>query len=86
MTGFDHHTEEEARKKWCPFTRALWDGAGANRVTTTTPTADSVGKDSDNKCVGSECMAWRFRTWQGPDGERAQGGWCGLAGNPWSLR
>jgi hypothetical protein len=39
-------TEEEAKTKWCPFTRNGGE-AGCNRVAST-------------ECIGSACMAWRW--------------------------
>lgn len=39
-------TEEEARKKWCPF-------AGEGRL--------MLGPSGDPRCIASECMAWRWK-------------------------
>jgi hypothetical protein len=40
-------TEEEAKKKWCPFARGVvFD-------------EEIVYRDSTCNCIASECMAWR---------------------------
>lgn len=78
-------TEEEAKKKWCPFSRAVRSSqgamAGVNR--------DGPRADPRAVCLASECMAWR-RFPQGENysenlstGERTYlepVGFCGLAG------
>lgn len=77
-------TEQEARKKWCPFARrgAVLDEnyvAAVNRLS-----------DMDNwpKCIASDCMAWRWseeldKGWAGKDGtNKTNDGYCGLAGKP----
>jgi len=57
-------TEEDARKKWCPFARNYeatsageiggMAGAGVNRN-------ESMPDDGPgSRCIASECMAWRF--------------------------
>jgi hypothetical protein len=38
-------TEEEAKTKWCPMTRA-GNAAGCNR------------SDATTNCIGSDCMMW----------------------------
>lgn len=71
-------TEDEAKTKWCPFAQVVLDtpdlkGSG-NRLAT-------LEADLDNpiqaRCIGSECMAWRWSDVQvmGKDHGR-----CGLAG------
>ena len=90
-------TELDALKKWCPFTRhAAFGSPAINR----SGDADKFGIDYNpvnkwNKCVGSDCMAWRFRKpnseWverELSDGskmgsfENVPNGYCGLAGKP----
>jgi len=84
-------TEEEAKKKWCPFVRqsATFDGYGLsyNR------SANSPSLAAP--CIGSACMAWRSveDEWsrRAADVEYAHSGrrlavtstgYCGLAGRP----
>lgn len=54
-------TEEEAKTKWCPFTRA----GTAQRLA---PVNRDISADVDSltRCIGSACMAWR--TCDGPLG------------------
>lgn len=63
-------TEEEARKCWCPFARY---GAGECAVNRDIQ-SDHFG--SGNKCIASECMAWRWKV----ENPAATVGFCGLAG------
>jgi hypothetical protein len=82
-------TEEEAKERWCPFSRVLEGeppgAAGVNRA----------GPRADYTCIASECMAWRktgskCRNRRGQYVDRdvdATGAWievgfCGLAGRP----
>ena len=68
-------TEDEARKRWCPFARS-------RAVDYTAPDGDrtSVSRVIGNVsgpttgCIADECMAWRT--------DDASGGYCGLAGKP----
>lgn len=84
-------TEDEARSRWCPFTRVGEQASGAaeNRP------------NGDLHCIASGCMAWRWgqkpnpsynpnsgATWPQPYPpiptyieDREHGG-CGLAGQP----
>jgi hypothetical protein len=72
-------TEDEARKKWCPFVRM--DNGYYNRSAQT----------NHHKCLASECAAWRWV----PDplisfvsdgqtivNKSTDHGYCGLAGKP----
>ena len=81
-------TEEEAKTKWCPHSRAVLYGgkiskvlsSGHNRATF----SKTEGKDEDYlnpefcRCIGSECMSWRWVYGQ----DTVPGGYCGLAGEP----
>ncbi len=87
------YTEDEAKTKWCPFTRITTSGEEwhTNRGSHT-----DVHERNFDRCIGSACMAWRWLTWEedgavwrmtGPGS--AQGkrdgvheGCCGLAGRP----
>jgi hypothetical protein len=63
-------TEEEARKCWCPFTRAAAVdsvGAGRWRLIAKVPpfnrffhTTDGLIVPDTARCIASECMAWRW--------------------------
>ena len=54
-------TEDEARKKWCPFARVAAPadseagGTAGNRWGDTDPTHPASGY----RCIASDCMAWR---------------------------
>lgn len=78
------YTEEEAREKWCPFAR-LMDCLPNNEFCVTanrTDVNDEFGERFEqlNKCIASDCMAWRKA--RIPKGIQAsvEGGYCGLAG------
>lgn len=69
-------TEEEARKKWCPyaFTAAVTKEFSCNR--------DHDGTIyKENNCIASDCMMWR---WKGNDKKEISttSGYCGLGGKP----
>lgn len=78
-------TEDEAKTKWCVFTRAVTSSghAAGNRLADaanhSAVTAEKVF--ADTRCVGSGCMAWRW-TFGGPSDPPHSGdpGYCGLAG------
>jgi len=63
-------TEEEARKKWCPFVRLLSvttrDGkpeaaiASFNRIALSPDPSTHVMSPETARCIASECMAWRW--------------------------
>lgn len=75
-------TEEEAKKKWCPFVR-LTVGVIEGKGGQLTPAFNRFGSVEtgltenpvDCRCIASECMAWRWArieevrptaTWDGP--------------------
>jgi len=59
-------TEQQAKDKWCPFSRCSDDyDSSHNRLIT-----------EGSNCLGSECMAWREIP--GYEGK----GFCGLSGTP----
>lgn len=66
-------TEDEAKEKWCPFSRrASFNGeVSFNR--------DWNGFPEGCGCLGSSCMAWVD---EGTDDEWRALGRCGLAGKP----
>ena len=67
-------TERLARLKWCPFVMRL----------SVASAAVVINRDVDDRpigrCIGSDCMAWR---WQKEDRSRTEAsqGYCGLAGS-----
>ena len=74
-------TEEEARKRWCPFVRYATRDDGGDyperaHVVTGNRFLHKPGPGLTN-CIASGCMAWR---WTGFPAERL--GYCGLAGKP----
>ena len=87
------HTEEEAKKLWCPFSRVTnkFGDGGGNRWDHTIPDADCP---NGSTCVAVACMAWRWANDE--NGEPAYQtrqvhdyatdniplGYCGLAGKP----
>jgi len=90
------HTEQEARKKWCPQVRVS-DGehyAAENRFCqagkVSSPEKSGVMLPEDNegfnwdRCIASECMMWRWTTvfTHGNTYSQHEQGFCGLAGKP----
>jgi hypothetical protein len=94
-------TEKEAKKKWCPFARAVCheeDGPkGAyNRLRldeSVDVTTEEMCSDTETRCIGSSCMAWRWEhatieeVFPGEEGDigrelETDTGYCGLAGPP----
>lgn len=67
-------TEDQAREKWCPFSRTgLRTGQGGVAVNRHVTDGDSEPEIYDEtRCIASDCMAWR---------SRGVGGYCGLAGD-----
>lgn len=75
-------TEEEAKTKWCPFSRVSpWPANGSyNRIT------NKEGAAYTN-CIASSCMVWRTHNYildtAGYSQPNTKGlGYCGLAGTP----
>jgi len=89
------HTEEQARKLWCPMVRHF-DGENI----TVTGNREAISRDdfgaengNYNKCIASECALWRWhheisgmhKTTTSVDGETRYAppeGYCG-GGGPW---
>lgn len=72
-------TEDEARKKWCPFARLIATGAEGQDVALPDASAGfnrpTLGPPDDlanAACMASSCMAWRW--------DSRSRGHCGLAG------
>lgn len=87
-------TEEEAKTRWCPFTRLAAD---EREWHTNRPSHAEVADKNFDRCIGSACMAWRSRdqwrfrgdvAWRtggddgGGDVQERTVGYCGLAGAP----
>lgn len=93
-------TEAEAKAKWCPFARVA-----SSPVTVRYPDGHvhsvksqpvsvnrgGAGSADEVRCLGSGCMAWRWRdeiksasltVGVVVTGKSAVDGWCGLAGTP----
>lgn len=74
-------TEDEAKKKWCPFGRMGEEEMAINREYQDKPVT---------MCYGSVCMAWRWSEQYNPPTSNLDGyystsdtqGHCGLAGKP----
>jgi len=70
------YTEDEAREKWCPHARMLESyGERASYNRAVSPSGGD--EEASTKCIGSACMAWR---WKPGDNRR---GYCGLSGSPY---
>lgn len=80
-------TEDEAKKKWCPFVRFnAPDGATDALIINNRAKRAAPGETTNGQmcgCLASKCMAWRWKlegsvteTYSTTDGH------CGLAGNP----
>ena len=65
--------ERIARTMWCPMVRtSVLTGAGA---------IAAVNRDiKDDRCIGSDCMMWRWERRDAHNGNCP--GYCGLAGKP----
>lgn len=74
-------TEDEAKTKWCPFSRVSKDGTAPSCNRGNDEGKTPVGSD----CIGSRCMAWRWVVdpkQRHPDNPTKPTGYCGLAGKP----
>jgi hypothetical protein len=80
-------TENEAAHIWCPMMRLpqlVTNGPGGQIMGVAATNVDQNGQDRLFKCVGSNCMMWR---WQDTQASTAKGpaerrGYCGIAGAP----
>ena len=84
-------TEDQAKAKWCPFVVASHTNP-RQRAWVDGDVGEPTGTLHHN-CLGSECMAWRWRDQiaeavDGPEGLSLNvsvdhsSGFCGLAGAP----
>lgn len=74
-------TPEQAKEKWCPFSRVASKVGPFNRLGTPGELADT------SKCIAGECMAWKVPRYIQDAPPEAQPsvnvdylGHCGLAG------
>jgi hypothetical protein len=65
-------SEQEAKSKWCPFSRVNWNGVSVNRIPHDIAREASIRHQTH--CIADQCMAWRRSM-----GEK-DSGFCGLAG------
>lgn len=70
-----HFSEDEARKRWCPFARIEAATSAINRLD-----VGEVRWPIGCRCIASACMAWRW--WNDPAPPKAREGFCGLARQP----
>ena len=89
-------TEDDAKKKWCPFARVRDQHqfeSGGLTYRQSVPVSINRGDDAlaqEVCCIGSACMAWRdvLGVKSYPDGsidvqlKPTSHGYCGLAGKP----
>ena len=52
------YTEEEAKRKWCPFSRAI-ASYGEGTYGTSNRDCGSMNGDA-TACIASSCMAWQW--------------------------
>lgn len=69
-------TEEEAKTRWCPYSRVLIENQGDGSYDAGNRWQIEGPPPINSKCLGSICMAWRFEQ------EGSTHGYCGLAGKP----
>jgi hypothetical protein len=81
-------TEEEAKKRWCPFVRLGLSGRLPSALNRIQDSDNSVAVPFGARCIASECMAFRWLEPPGPRPpdapERDDRGYCGLSGPPQS--
>ena len=70
-------TEDQAFKKWCPFTRTVSVDAAGEEGAAVNRNVNQILIEGC-ECMGEVCMAWRWTDVKDDDGERF--GYCGLAG------
>lgn len=84
------YTEEEAKKKWCPYARVLGTiDQGVSQIAAFSFNRHKEGEPF-GQCIGSACMAFRWKARFGTDPNNPENcaaltpthGYCGLAGTP----
>jgi len=81
-------TEEEAKKRWCPFARVI-SGDDPERAPNGPYNRDHWITDEGvedtihrSTCIASDCMAWRVEKYIDVNDNTIARGFCGLAGQP----
>lgn len=68
-------TEDDARKKWCPYVGfAAWTASGEGWLRSIIRRWRGEPERNMARCIASGCMAWREYE------EMPEQGYCGLAG------
>jgi hypothetical protein len=86
-------TEQEAKQRWCPFSRTHVANEHGIVSVNVWPRDTADGRDRDYlgecRCIGSACMAWRSTPARRgrmsaieEEIEMPAQSWCGLAGKP----
>jgi hypothetical protein len=76
-------TENEAKTKWCPYSRVLITLDIGNGLSSAIGNANRQQDKPLGMCLGSECMAWRWnRDVSALGALNTRPGFCGLAGVP----
>ena len=74
-------SEEVAKTKWCPLTSLF--AYSLKGCATVNRRSDEDGDliPNDAKCLGSQCMAWRWEIYNGAEAVHQAGdcGFCGMA-------
>jgi hypothetical protein len=76
--------KEDASEMWCPHARVKAKAMDAEDGAQVTINRDEDGNSGiATRCLGPECMAWRWSNKHNEDEEGANvWGYCGLAGAP----
>jgi hypothetical protein len=80
-------TEEEARRKWCPYANVYvaYNSTGAAGNRGLAADGGVQGNRKQALCIASDCMAWREGVWDHqrnlkPEDRTPRVGYCGAFG------
>ena len=76
------HTEQEARKLWCPMVRYGGENEASNRWSEPFERGGHYKPDLNPdicRCIASQCAMWR---WEEGETGKVTRGYCGLGGAP----
>lgn len=79
-------TEDEAKRKWCPFARVPMSYLDNSPAPAVNRAYSGNSADAGSLCIASACMAWRVQRDIATNAETGisravvLGGYCGLAG------